>query len=387
MVKTRGGSTSGTRKEGSQTSRTNNRVGETTDGQPISLQSNLEHKEQVQPEHSGTSSRMGMHVSPIESDSGKNPNLGPDFTEKVTSTETLISHVGGNKEGVNADSQHIEVENVVDEKSIDPERVSREVEGVNPSVKDISSETNYKSAKTHSSADPTVAKILAGMRGWWSCWKRGRRTRTSVAALEKKRVALGVGGDVGGSVEPDKAIDVEELERLVLKKKKAAKRGKGKAKRPSNNEPQGSEAFDGKDAARAARRRSKGKLKVNDDKNRINNRRIARDVEDVLIEGIDFSGGENEARWKFVCARNILPERFLSEATIKNQTYMDIMEEPGMLAIMGDIGPHWLSLVREFICNLSEDIADPSRPVFHKVKMKGFVFDFSPLLINRHYGR
>ncbi|GAA0151674.1 hypothetical protein LIER_37332 [Lithospermum erythrorhizon] len=63
------------------------------------------------------------------------------------------------------------------------------------------------------------------------------------------------------------------------------------------------------------------------------------------------------------------------------------MEESGMLAIMGHIGPHWPSLMREFICNLSEDITDPSSPMFQKVKLRGFVFDFSPLLINRHYGR
>ncbi|GAA0151673.1 hypothetical protein LIER_37331 [Lithospermum erythrorhizon] len=137
-----------------------------------------------------------------------------------------------------------------------------------------------------------------------------RRTRDSAAAIEKKRAALGARGDVGGSAEPDKAIDVEELERLA-EKKKATKKGKVKAKRPSSNEPQGSvpkrrkgviisessqgkngdnfivddeEASEGNDATRAARR-SKGKLKVNDNMNRINTRRIARDIRGCTHKG------------------------------------------------------------------------------------------------------
>ncbi|GAA0140183.1 hypothetical protein LIER_01582 [Lithospermum erythrorhizon] len=58
-----------------------------------------------------------------------------------------------------------------------------------------------------------------------------------------------------------------------------------------------------------------------------------------------------------------------------------------MLAIAGEIGPHWPIIMREFICNLSKDIADPSNPMFHKVKLKGQVFEFTHVLINMHYGR
>ncbi|GAA0141551.1 hypothetical protein LIER_02671 [Lithospermum erythrorhizon] len=38
----------------------------------------------------------------------------------------------------------------------------------------------------------------------------------------------------------------------------------------------------------------------------------------------------------------------------------------------------------EFICNLSEEITDPASPMFHKVKLRGYVFKFSPTLINKH---
>ncbi|GAA0142525.1 hypothetical protein LIER_03406 [Lithospermum erythrorhizon] len=96
----------------------------------------------------------------------------------------------------------------------------------------------------------------------------------------------------------------------------------------------------GEETAGAVRRKSKGKLKVNDDSNRINNGRIAKGAEDMSTEGVQFSSEENEARCNFVCARNILLKKYLSEATMKNQIYMDILEESGMLEIAGDIGPH-----------------------------------------------
>ncbi|GAA0150034.1 hypothetical protein LIER_37051 [Lithospermum erythrorhizon] len=51
------------------------------------------------------------------------------------------------------------------------------------------------------------------------------------------------------------------------------------------------------------------------------------------IKGIDFASDENEDRWNFVCARNIFAERYLSEATVKNQTYMDILDESEIKAL------------------------------------------------------
>ncbi|GAA0184114.1 hypothetical protein LIER_31411 [Lithospermum erythrorhizon] len=209
-------------------------------------------------------------------------------------------------------------------------------------------------------------------------------------------------------------MNLKELEELV-EKKKAPKKSKGNAKGPSTDELKEGvaskkrsrvfifepsydrdkenfvvddvENIEEENVASAARRKSKGKMKVNDDWNMINNRRVAKGVEEMSNEGVDFNYKENEARWSFVYARNILLERYLSEATMKNQTYMDIIEESGMLVISADIGPQWPSIVREFICNLNEDIVDPSNPMFQKVNMRGNVFKFSPVLINRHYGR
>ncbi|GAA0151914.1 hypothetical protein LIER_37382 [Lithospermum erythrorhizon] len=172
--------------------------------------------------------------------------------------------------------------------------------------------------------------------------KSRKRTRTILAALEKKRVVL-VCGD-----------DVDESEEEVV--------------------------------AKVLRERSKNKLKVNDNRNRINNRRIARNVKDFSTEGMDFYSKEHRARWKFGCARNIRLERFLYEITYNNQTYIDILQDARLLGILTEIGVYWPQLLRKFVCNLSEEIVDPASSMSHKVKLQGHIFSFSPALINKHYG-
>ncbi|GAA0179376.1 hypothetical protein LIER_29964 [Lithospermum erythrorhizon] len=169
--------------------------------------------------------------------------------------------------------------------------------------------------------------------------KSRRRTRATTTALEKKRGSLGGGGaNVEAVEEPDEAIDVEELEKLVEKRKEA--------KRPSVDKAGGfvPKKRKGENVAKVLRERSKRKLKVNDNRNIINNRRITKNVEDVPTEGVDFNVEELEARWKFIC------------------------------------------MVREFVCNLPEDLDDPDSTLFHKVKMRGLSFNFRLSLISQYYG-
>ncbi|GAA0172277.1 hypothetical protein LIER_26130 [Lithospermum erythrorhizon] len=235
-----------------------------------------------------------------------------------------------------------------------------------------------------------------------------QRIRFSVTALEKKKAALGLGGDLDESMEHSITVDVEELERKPRIEREVGKekgpvrlRNQGRLQKRTKgmviSEPKSSGKGDkfviddivesGQEGdGQSLRLRAKGKLRVNDGRNRINNRRIAKNVDEVSMDGVDFCGEEHEARWKFVCARNILPERFLSEVTYNNQTHIDILQEGGLLGIMFDIRSHWPQLIREFISDLSEEITDPTSPMFHKVKLRGHVFKFSPILINKHYG-
>ncbi|GAA0140186.1 hypothetical protein LIER_35196 [Lithospermum erythrorhizon] len=342
---------------------------------------NLRSRDDDQVQHSSTDEGKGMYVLPTWDNPGKNRNLNSISTMRVASTEILVSLIRENKEGRNIDSHHVGVENI-DGIGVDPEWVTENIEVEKPNVKDTFDDASFKSARSHSSVDPTVVvnptiesnKVDYSKKNQddddvvvVSSTASRRRTRTSVTALEKKRVALGIGGDMGESVEP---IDLEDLEELI-EKKKVAKKGKSKTKMPCSEELKGGsmpkkmkrvvisepsqgrnkdnfivddvEVSEKEDATCLARRKSKLKMKLNDDQNRINNRRIAKVVED--------------------------------------------MDTEGMNALVGDIGPHWPSIVREFICNLSEDIVDSSSSMFHKVKLMGHVFNFSPTLINKHYER
>ncbi|GAA0161199.1 hypothetical protein LIER_39187 [Lithospermum erythrorhizon] len=185
----------------------------------------------------------------------------------------------------------------------------------------------------------------------------------------KEKDGIRLGGDVSGSVEPSKVDDLEEMERKAEENRRA-KKGKGKAKRPRGDRTPGGASkkrkgvvisepmssvrgdrfvvddvaeSDEEGDAKALRERSKGKMKINDNRNRINNRRIAKDVEEVPTDGVDFCSKEHEARWKYVCARNILSEWYLSEVTYNNQTYIDILQDTGLLGILYELDPTGLN--------------------------------------------
>ncbi|GAA0185345.1 hypothetical protein LIER_32633 [Lithospermum erythrorhizon] len=169
------------------------------------------------------------------------------------------------EDGRKVGSQLVRVEKTVED--VNPEKGSKFAENVQPSVKDTSVETSFKSAKSQSSVNPTMAKILDGLKknakggrikralrkqaapvrykardvnpsvgenaGKSTRKDQGsdddvvvvsstaskRRTRASTIALEKKRGTL----NVGREVEAEEVMDLEELENL-LQKKKAAKR-------------------------------------------------------------------------------------------------------------------------------------------------------------------
>ncbi|GAA0173242.1 hypothetical protein LIER_26899 [Lithospermum erythrorhizon] len=289
--------------------------------------------------------------SPIANTVGKNQNFSFDFVERVGNIETPIRT---SEDDMNMNTlRHKEDMNIEEDRPEEVKVNDDDLGGdVNPSVKDTSGESSYKTTKSHSSREPTVSYFLTKLKRGRikrvlrkhgapmkfvrekvpspvkedddivivSSTASRRRTRSSAAALEKKKAVLGLGGKSNEPMEPSVTIDLEEMERKINEKE----------------------------------RRRKGK-------------RAADDKEEIPTDGVDFYGEEHEARWKFVCARNILSERYLSEITYNNQTYIDILQEGGLLAIMSDIGPHWPQLVREFICSLPEEITDPASPIFHKV--------------------
>ncbi|GAA0163826.1 hypothetical protein LIER_39667 [Lithospermum erythrorhizon] len=130
-----------------------------------------------------------------------------------------------------------------------------------------------------------------------------------------------------------------------------------------------------------------GKLKINDTRKRVNNKRIPKNVAPVSTVGIALNSKDEEAKWKFIYNRKLAPERVLSDVTKRNMVIMNIIKEVGILSVVDNVGPYWPKLVREFICNLPRDVDDSESNNYQKVTLRNFVFNFSPDLINKAYGR
>ncbi|GAA0183573.1 hypothetical protein LIER_30958 [Lithospermum erythrorhizon] len=86
--------------------------------------------------------------------------------------------------------------------------VPRDSSAVNPPIEDVAIDC---SVENQDDDDIVVVSYTTS--------KSRRRIMISVAALEKKRAILGVGGvDDMAEEEPEKAVDMEELEKLAEKK-------------------------------------------------------------------------------------------------------------------------------------------------------------------------
>ncbi|GAA0185953.1 hypothetical protein LIER_33241 [Lithospermum erythrorhizon] len=188
IVKTRGGGASGSSRKDKpdRVSQTNGRkspksksVGETPSGEPIPLQ-------MIPPQES----------RPEEAD--------------ITLSRVDIDVVGDVNRPIK--------KNAGSDKVVTPEKVVGSNMGVNPSVKDTSNETNYKLAKTHNFVDTTMDEILTGIKG-----TKSENQDDNVVVDD----------------EPEKVVDVKELERQA-EKKKVAKKGKATDKRPSIDKVGGS---------------------------------------------------------------------------------------------------------------------------------------------------
>ncbi|GAA0163473.1 hypothetical protein LIER_43647 [Lithospermum erythrorhizon] len=204
----------------------------------------------------------------------------------------------------------------------------------------------------------------------------------------------------GGMNESDDEVIIEKVRKEEQKEKKRgfrkmeSKEKKRKKKDDKSDEVRMVESEDeAPDSEREdiikilKKRRELGKLKINDTRTRVNNKRIPKNVAPVSTDGIALNSKDEEARWKFIYNRRLAPERVLSDVTKRNKTIMKIINEAGMESVVNNVGPHWPKLVREFICNLPRDVDDPESDNYHKVTLRNLVFNFSPDLINQAYGR
>ncbi|GAA0157383.1 hypothetical protein LIER_14661 [Lithospermum erythrorhizon] len=114
------------------------------------------------------------------------------------------------------------------------------------------------------------------------------------------------------------------------------------------------------------RRKATSKLKLNENRTRLANKRVPKNVVAVSTANMALNSKEEQAKWRFVANRRVAAEKMLSEVTKKNANIIGILEGAGVMPTVEAVGPYYPQLVRDFVCNMTEDIDDPASPNFQK---------------------
>ncbi|GAA0142666.1 hypothetical protein LIER_03510 [Lithospermum erythrorhizon] len=315
-------------------------------------------------------------------------NINPSVEDKLngfkdstpSGRDVLIPSVDDSIKDTVAEGMDADILSVVD---TEPVTAKAADEGVIPSVTDKDTETAGNIEKptvgrgVNDTMDVDIQEVIPEDAGQKKKSKKRKHKKSA---------------DVGESSVPKKKLSNEE--RAAKKARKVEKRARRVAQEAVEEgevippvtqpavddewlleyEPQGGDAqeevqdSDSEDVAAvmSRKRKAKGKLRVNKNHTRVGNKRIPKNVVPVSTANVPLNSEEEETRWKFVINRRIAAEKMLSEATKKNLHIMDILEGVGIMPTIATVGPYYLKLVREFICNMIEDIDDHASTNYHK---------------------
>ncbi|GAA0176192.1 hypothetical protein LIER_29230 [Lithospermum erythrorhizon] len=157
----------------------------------------------------------------------------------------------------------------------------------------------------------------------------------------KKRKPKSI-ADVGEPSKPKKKLSKEEHAA------KRARRTERKAKKADEKvvEENVQDVVQGSDNENVAvviikRRKAKGKVKINENRSRVGNKRIPKNFASISTKNMVLNFEEEEAKWKFVASRTIAAKRMISENTKKNDDIMSILEDVGIMGTVEIVGPYY----------------------------------------------
>ncbi|XP_050889531.1 uncharacterized protein LOC127094796 [Lathyrus oleraceus] len=107
----------------------------------------------------------------------------------------------------------------------------------------------------------------------------------------------------------------------------------------------------------------------------------------VHLDNISFHLEDGAAKWKFVIQRRVVVERELRKDVVEVKEVMDLIKTIGLMKTVVGFSQCYEGLVKEFIINILEDIADKNSMEFCKVFVRGKCITFSPTVINNFLGR
>ncbi|XP_050909083.1 uncharacterized protein LOC127122851 [Lathyrus oleraceus] len=107
----------------------------------------------------------------------------------------------------------------------------------------------------------------------------------------------------------------------------------------------------------------------------------------VHLDNISFHLEDGAAKWKFVIQRRVAVERELGKDVDDVKEVMNLIKVVGLLKTVVGFSSCYEGLVKEFIVNIPEDIADKNSKEFCKVYVRGKCITFSPTVSNNFLGR
>ncbi|XP_050902848.1 uncharacterized protein LOC127115311 [Lathyrus oleraceus] len=91
----------------------------------------------------------------------------------------------------------------------------------------------------------------------------------------------------------------------------------------------------------------------------------------VHLDNISFHIEDEVAKWKFVIQRRVAVERELGKDAADVKEVMDLIKAAGLLKTVAGFSQCYEGLVKDFIVNIPEDIADKNNKEFCKVFVRG----------------
>jgi hypothetical protein len=107
----------------------------------------------------------------------------------------------------------------------------------------------------------------------------------------------------------------------------------------------------------------------------------------VHLDNISFHLEDGAAKWKFVIQRREVVERELGKDVVEVKEVMDLIKTAGLMKTVVGLSQCYEGLVKEFVVNIPEDIADKNSKEFCKVFVRGKCIIFSPTVINKFLRR
>ncbi|XP_050897414.1 uncharacterized protein LOC127104267 [Lathyrus oleraceus] len=111
----------------------------------------------------------------------------------------------------------------------------------------------------------------------------------------------------------------------------------------------------------------------------------------VHLDNISFHLEDGAAKWKFVIQRRVVVERELGKDDVEVKEVMELIKTVGLMKTMFGFSQCYEGLVKEFIVNIPEDIADKNSKEFCKVFVTvklpiAFPSMICGIILNQHPG-